>query len=50
MTPQHLSPLAEHFSFIKDRELTAPSGFPTLLYASFVLSTVVHLLAADGCV
>lgn len=28
VTPQHLSPLAEHLSFIKDRELTAPSGLP----------------------
>lgn len=30
---QHLSPLAEHFSFIKDRELTAPSGLRTLFCA-----------------
>ena len=56
VAPQHLCPLAEHLSFIKDRELTAPSGLPLhslphlvfpLCYCSPPISGSVHLKVLD---
>lgn len=44
VTPQHSSPLAEHSSFIKDRELTAPYGLCTIFCDKSFLSAIVHLM------